>query len=73
MPPLKIQAETDIITPWCDIIAVLSAVSTRTGPWGVPAPCGLPAIMFPLPIVPAPAWNCKDYPETFAEKKIMFF
>ena len=47
-PALQKHDGIGIITPWRDIIAVLSAWITRTGPWGVGAPHGLPPICFQI-------------------------
>ena len=48
LPPLKTRAKMGTISLWCNIVAVLSGALTRTGPWGVGTPCGLPQFMFPF-------------------------
>ena len=50
---LQWKGKMGIIGLWCNPwIAVLSGTVTRTGPRGVPAPCGLPQFMFPCQFYP---------------------
>ena len=47
------------------MIAVLSGIITRTGPWGAPTPRGLPQFMFPSLIVVQIRRNCKGLSQLF--------
>lgn len=53
-----------IINLWCNPwIAVLSGTITRTGPRGVPAPCGLPQFMFPCQFYSIDRGIARAFPE----------
>ena len=61
-PPCNGKERWGIIGLWCNPwIAVLSGTVTRTGPRGVPAPCGLPQFMFPCQFYPIACGNCMGF------------